>query len=154
AAHAQQQERKLLDRLLKPDMSLQNDAQGKQFQASGNILTNSVPTKRFWFFHRSAERQFATNKQVTATSYATNSARVAKQQADTSTRTTSTKVDQPYSTTAFVTRDAPGTGKSVATAQDGEAKPFLGRGKSQKSLDTPQRPLTIDEVRELLNKNK
>ena len=32
--------------------------------------------------------------------------------------------------------------------------PFLGQGKSQKALHAQDRPLTIDEVRELLNKNK
>jgi hypothetical protein len=31
---------------------------------------------------------------------------------------------------------------------------FLGQGKSQKALSQQNRPLTIEEVRELLNKNK
>ena len=34
----QDQERKLLDRLLKPDMTLQNDAQHKNFVADGEVF--------------------------------------------------------------------------------------------------------------------
>jgi hypothetical protein len=33
-------------------------------------------------------------------------------------------------------------------------RPFLAHGKSQKALSAQDRALTIDEVRELLNKNK
>jgi hypothetical protein len=33
-------------------------------------------------------------------------------------------------------------------------RPFLVRGKSQKALSAQDRPLSIDDVRELLNKNK
>ena len=33
-------------------------------------------------------------------------------------------------------------------------RPFLGQGKSQKALSAQDRPLTIEQVRELLNKNK
>jgi hypothetical protein len=33
-------------------------------------------------------------------------------------------------------------------------RPFLDRGKSQKSLDAHDKPLTIEQVRELLNKSK
>lgn len=32
--------------------------------------------------------------------------------------------------------------------------PFLDRGKSQKALSARDKPLTIEQVRELLNKNK
>src|ERR1022692_4651115 len=62
----------------------------------------------------------------------------------------------------------PGTGtqtaRGVRRAADGDKKvngrdfagnrPFLGQGKSQKALSTQDKPLTIEQVRELLNKNK
>ena len=38
--HAQDQEKKLLDRLLKPDMALQNDAQNKKFVGDGSASIN------------------------------------------------------------------------------------------------------------------
>jgi len=33
-------------------------------------------------------------------------------------------------------------------------RPFLGQGKSQKGLNARKKPLTIEQVRELLNKNR
>jgi hypothetical protein len=44
--------------------------------------------------------------------------------------------------------------KKYATGDFAGNRPFLGQGKSQKALHAQDRPLTIDEVRELLNKNK
>jgi len=44
--------------------------------------------------------------------------------------------------------------KKYATRDFAGNRPFLGQGKSQKALHAQDRPLTIDEVRELLNKNK
>ena len=48
----------------------------------------------------------------------------------------------PESTATVTVREFPGT------------RPFLVRGKSQKALQAHNRPLTIEEVRELLNKSK
>ena len=51
-------------------------------------------------------------------------------------------------------RNAPQAGKKVASRVYPGNRPFLGEGKSQKSLNQQNAPLTIDQVRELLNKNK
>src|SRR5207237_6548099 len=51
-------------------------------------------------------------------------------------------------------RDAPQSDKKVASHAYAENRPFLDQGKSQKSLNRQNAPLTIDQVRELLNKNK
>jgi hypothetical protein len=59
-AHAQQQEQKLLDRLLKPEMSLENSAQGKQFTAGGATIDKQARTKSFYVRDRRAEKQFVT----------------------------------------------------------------------------------------------
>ena len=66
----------------------------------------------------------------------------------------------PRSHLAFGTQ----TARGVRRAADGDKKvngrdfagnrPFLGQGKSQKSLNRQNPPLTIEQVRELLNKNK
>ena len=56
--------------------------------------------------------------------------------------------------TARGTRDAPQSDKKVAVRTYAENRPFLEEGKSQKSLNRQNAPLTIDQVRELLNKNK
>ena len=58
------------------------------------------------------------------------------------------------STLAAKQRASSITPKIYRTASYSRTRPFPGRGKNQAALDTPRRPLTIDEVRELLNKNK
>jgi hypothetical protein len=56
--------------------------------------------------------------------------------------------------TARGIRDVPQSDKKVALRSYAENRPFLDEGKSQKSLNQQNAPLTIDQVRELLNKNK
>ena len=63
------------------------------------------------------------------------------------TRTSQTKQARDISPSAYST-------KKYATRDFAGNRPFLGQGKSQKALHAQERPLTIDEVRELLNKNK
>ena len=47
AASAQEQEGKLVDRLLKPNMSLVNSAQNKQFEATEFSVTKRVRSKSY-----------------------------------------------------------------------------------------------------------
>lgn len=47
-ASAQEQERKLVDRLLKPDTALQNSEQGKKFTAGGSVEARSTSPKSFY----------------------------------------------------------------------------------------------------------
>ena len=63
-ARAQEQEKKLLDRLLKPDMTMQNDAEKKQFVAGGETITKKAPTKSFFFAKRKPEKGFWDTRQV------------------------------------------------------------------------------------------
>lgn len=153
-ARAQEQEQKLLDRLLKPNMSLQSVDQTKQFVATGEVMTKKAPMRWFLFKRRGDEKQFAGVKQFQAKNFATTRSRFAGQKANTSTRNKLTNIDQPYATTAYVTRDAHDSRKVSETGDYAGVRPFLDRGKSQKSLSAHDRPMTIDEVRELLNKNK
>jgi hypothetical protein len=56
--------------------------------------------------------------------------------------------------TARGLRNAPQSDKKVVSRSYAENRPFLDKGKSQKALTRKNKPLTIEEVRELLNKNK
>ena len=56
--------------------------------------------------------------------------------------------------TARGARDAPQSGKKVASRAYAGNRPFLNEGTNQKSLNRKTEPLTIEQVRELLNKNK
>jgi hypothetical protein len=47
-----------------------------------------------------------------------------------------------------------GTSRAIATRDFASSRTFLDQGKSQKALSQQDKPLTIEQVRELLNKNK
>ncbi|MDQ2918994.1 MAG: hypothetical protein M3R10_03850 [Verrucomicrobiota bacterium] len=154
-ALAQEQEKKLLDRLLKPDMTLQNDAQEKKFVAGGETITKKAPVKFFFFRKRDPEKGFWDTRQVATKKFSTANSADGGKTANLSTRTRIAKADLPYATAMYGDiRTAHDATKSVATSDYPATRPFLGKGKSQKSLNAQNQPLTIDEVRELLNKNK
>ena len=67
--HAQDQEKKLVDRLLKPDMALQNDAQNKKFSGDGSASINKRANVGTFFVHQkpssknySGTRDFSTTQ--------------------------------------------------------------------------------------------
>ena len=143
-----------MDRLLKPDMSLQNSVQEKRFIARGATVTKEAPTKEFHVRDRKPEKSFLTRLFGTKNFSAKNS-QYQNMQASLATRTRIAKADVPYSTTAY--RDveaAREADKAVETSDFSGTRPYLIQGKSQKALSQKDQPLTIDQVRELLNKNK
>jgi len=154
-ALAQEQDRKLLDRLLKPDTTLQNASQDKQFVAGGSTLSKQAPTKSFYIPERRPEKQFFLSRLFGTKKYETQGSRFEKQQANLTTRSQLTKVDVPYSTAAYGgVKTSADSGKTVEASEFRDQRPFLVQGKSQKALSQQDRPLTIEQVRELLNKNK
>ena len=56
--------------------------------------------------------------------------------------------------TASGVRGAPQSGQKITSRAYAGNRPFLDEGKSQQSLNQKNAPLTIDQVRELLNKNQ
>ena len=154
SAHAQDQERKLIDRLLKPDMSLQNSVQTKQFVARGSTTTKEAPTKEFYVRQRPREKGFF-GRLFRTKDFNAKGSRYQEMQASLATRTKIAKADLPYRAAAYRGVDvARESDKAAATSEFTGTRPFLIQGKSQKALSQQDRPLSIDEVRELLNKNK
>ena len=152
---AQEQEKKLLDRLLKPDMSLENSAQGKQFVAGGATLEKKAPTKEFYVAERKAERGFWNTRQISSKEFSTATAHDSKLQAQLNPRSKLERISAPYSTASYAgVREASDARKSIASSEFAGSRPFLDKGKSQKALSAHDQPLTIDQVRDLLNKNK
>ena len=153
--HAQDQEKKLLDRLLKPDMTLQNDAQNKKFSGDGLVSINKRANIGTFFVHQkpnsknySGARDFSTTQFYSQTYRGGRTAHVPSQQTLANSKAT-------YgSQTARGVRDAPQSGKKVASRAYAGNRPFLNEGTNQKSLNRKTEPLTIEQVRELLNKNK
>ena len=66
-----------------------------------------------------------------------------------------TLIDHDYPVSAAnIIRDASENGRTTNVTEFLGTRPFLDPGKSQKSLSTKNPPMTIEQVRELLNKNK
>src|SRR5499427_4229372 len=156
SASAQDQEKKLVDRLLKPDMTLQNDAQNKKFGGDGSASINKRANIGTFFFHQkshskdfSGTRDFSTTQFYSQTYHGKRTAyEVSSQQALTNSKTAYANQ------TARGVGNAPQSGKKVSSRAYGGNRPFLDQGTNQKSLNKKNEPLTIEQVRELLNKNK
>jgi len=149
AGYAQEQERKLIDRLLSPDTKLSNPDQNKKFSGGTEAPTRSASTKAFYVSEKKLTKSFVADRQAPTSTfstrnYTTKSARVP---ASPPMKGFETKKARDVSTNKFST-------KNYATRDFAGNRPFLEQGKSQKALHAQDRPLTIDEVRELLNKNK
>jgi hypothetical protein len=156
AASAQDQERKLLDRLLKPDMTLQNDAQNKKFVADGSSPINKqAKIGTFYVRQKTHSGKFSGTRDFSTTQFYSRTYQGGRKANETSSRQGIANSHSAYANQAAPgVRNAPQSGKQVASRGYAGTRPFLDEGKSQKSLNQQNAPLTIDQVRELLNKNK
>lgn len=156
AVRAQVQERKLLDRLLEPNMSLQNSAQNKVFTPSGTTVTKQAQVKSFYVSERPPEPTFTNVRAYHAPTFDLRKHRFTPAPAQfVTTSNVIPRTQTPYSTASYreVKRLAE-SDRIVEAPIYPDSKPFLAKGKSQKALSQQDRPLTIDQVRDLLNKNK
>ena len=149
AGYAQEQERKLVDRLLSPDTKLSNSDQNKKFNGGTEAPTRSASTKTFYVSEKKLTKTFVADRQAPTSTFSSRSytAKSATVPAVPPMKGFETKKARGVSTNAY-------SAKKYATRDFAGNRPFLGQGKSQKALHAQDRPLTIDEVRELLNKNK
>jgi len=155
AASAQEQEGKLVDRILKPNMSLVNSAQNKQFEATKFSVTERVRSKNYSTPVRSPEKSLVAGRSFSTRDFAVRQSQAGDTAANISARSQVAKTDLVYvASAADSARVAPENGRHVPVAPFAGNRPFLGQGKSQKALSAQDRPLTIEQVRELLNKNK
>jgi hypothetical protein len=155
AASAQEQERKLFDRILRPNMSLVNSEQNKQFGTIGTYPAKRAQLKSFYTPDRSLGKSFAWDRVFGSRQFAARKFQARATTANLSPRSQITKTDTVHvAAAADSARVAPENGRSLSAASFAGNRPFLGRGKSQEALSARDTPLTIEQVRELLNKNK
>ena len=158
SALAQEQQRRLMDRLLKPDTSLANPAQNKKFSDKQMVpLDKPAPTKSFYSPRKPATKTFAeTHLAFTPRQFAARHFRAGDSAAYIASRSQPVKNDKliPTPAAAAGTRVAPESNEVAPTREYASNRPFFDKGKSAKSLQTQNRPLTIEQVRELLNKSK
>jgi hypothetical protein len=151
----QEQERKLVDRLLRPDMGLKNDAQNKKFVADGTSINKRATVGTFYVQKKSNQKNFSAAGQFSTDQFDSQPFHSGRSAFQTSSQQAMGNSRPAYANqTARGVRDAPQSDKKVAVGGYAENRPFLDEGKSQKSLNRQNAPLTIEQVRELLNKNK
>jgi hypothetical protein len=155
AAWAQSQEPSLVDRLLRPNMDLKNNAQNKKFPTNSSVIQkNGGTVGTFYLKSNRSEKSFQDTRVITTTQHSSSAFHSDKSDAALLQKGT------PNASVNFPTSRANGIGdthdaeKIVTGRAYPEDRSFREEGKSQKSLSRHNRPLTIDEVRELLNKNK
>jgi hypothetical protein len=156
-ALAQEQERRLMDRLLKPDASLANPAQNKKFSDKQIAFDKPARTKSFYSSQKpSVKISSDTDRTFTPRQFAARHFRAGDSSAYISSRSQLTKNDTVFgtSTAQAGTRVAPESNQTNPVREYAGTRPFLDKGKSAKSLQARNKPLTIEEVRELLNKSK
>lgn len=152
----QDQERKLVDRLLKPDMNLQNDAQNKKFIADGTAsIAKRATVGTFYVQKKSNQKTFSGTGQFSTREFNSQSFHSKRSSFNVPSQQAAGNSRPAYANqSARGVRDASQSGKKVPVRPYAENRPFLDEGKSQKSLNRQNEPLTIEQVRELLNKNK
>jgi hypothetical protein len=155
-ARGQEQERKLMDRLLKPDMALQNDAQNKKFTGDASASINKrASVGSFYVRQQTHSKNFSGTRDFATSRFYSQNYHSGRSAYEVSSRQTMSNSQFAHANQAASgLRDAPQSGKKVASRAYPGSRPFLGEGKSQKSLNQQNAPLTIDQVRELLNKNQ
>lgn len=152
---AQDQEKKLVDRLLKPDMDLHNSDQNKKFIADGASINKRANVGTFYVQKKANQKSFSATKDYSTEQYNAQPFRSKRSIFAVFSHKPAGNSQSVYANqSARGVRDAPQSGKKVTTRQYADNRPFLDEGKSQKSLNKQNAPLTIDQVRELLNKNK
>src|SRR6266480_5588824 len=136
-ACGQDQEKKLIDRLLKPDMALQNDAQNKSFTSDGSASINKRASVGSFYIRQQTSsknfpgtRDFATSRFYSQAYHGGRSAYEASSQ---QTMANSQFAHTHHAGSGF--RDTPQSGKKVASRAYAGNRPFLDEGKSQKSLN-------------------
>ena len=154
-ARAQKQEPRLVDRLLKPDTTLANGAQNKKFVATGQSIDKQAAVRSFYVSKKPQTKEYADQREFSAKEFAAHHFRDGEMTATMQARAQRAKafsIDD--GTGALLVRNASDSEKKVASSDFSGSRPFLDKGKSQKALSQHNTPLTIDQVRELLNKNK
>ena len=155
-ACAQEQETKLVDRLLRPDMSLANSAQSKKFVASDGVLADKEFTAGTFNIREASKlKRFSGQWQFSARGFSAKTFSGGDTAANLWTRSAIPHAQTQYETVAATSLyKAHDSGRSVQVRDFQDTHPFLVQGKSQKALSQQDKPLTIEQVRELLNKNK
>jgi hypothetical protein len=134
-------------------MELQNKAQGKKFVASSAVIEHRGSVGTFLLQPNRAEKSFADTSTLTMTEYPSRSFSTPRTISSTPNR--SAHIHGPVGSSSVRDVHSANTPQVASNSRIfTDQHQFREQGKSQKSLDRQNPPMTIDQVRELLNKNK
>jgi hypothetical protein len=154
SARAQKQEQKLVDRLLRPDTTLANVAQKKKFVVDGaSVDKQATVVKPFYFENKEKPQSFAGAREYHATGFDSRPFYAGLDHQSVATQVASTS-QATYRTWVASASRSHDSDKAAATYRYTGQRPFLDHGKSEKSLQRQNPPMTVEQVRELLNKNR
>ena len=155
-ARAQEQERKLVQRLLEPDMELGSSEQNKRFVADhGGPMNKRASVGSFYVQKKKNTKSFTATRDVATDEFHGKNFRGSKEAAAAKSDREIVNAHRDIATgNVRDVRPVRDSTKIVDSRDYSGKRQFVEKGKSQKSLDRQNPPLTIDQVRELLNKNK
>jgi len=146
----------MVDRLMEPDMTLANSAQNKKFVAvEGTSVDKKFETNSFSGAHETTSKTFGGTRGFFSKIFGTH--RYARSGAAANAKT---NAEMAYANAQFTThessliRQSSDSDKHSKVKDYPDQRPFLAKGTRQEILSQQDKPLTIDEVRELLNRNK
>jgi hypothetical protein len=151
---SQNQEQNLVDRLVRPDMSLGSSVQNKNFSVKPASIDSRGTVGIFYLQRKVEQPRFTGTRAISPQQY---NARSSEPAAHAKFGLASRKVDTFETVSTLPASGIQNTAdseKRIATSDFPDQRPFREQGKSQKSLDRQNPPMTIDQVRDLLNKNK
>lgn len=152
-SRAQDQEGKLVDRLLRPNTELKNADQNKKFTADRASVNKQARVGTFYLERKNNSKTYENTRDFSATQFKSHSFD-SSGSGNSLLAARSTSAIRSYDTpTARVSVNLRDSHKETPTSNFAGNRPFLEKGKSQKSLERKNPPMTIDQVRELLNKN-
>ena len=154
AARAQDQERSLVDRLLKPNTTLANSDQNKQFRAAGGSIDKRATTTTFYVENKSKPQKFADMRDFRSRDFNANTFWDGKHRNGATDKKIDSESSYSQASLAHPVQAAYDHDRSARSREFADQRAFRDRGKSQKSLNRQNPPMTIEQVRELLNKNK
>ena len=146
----------MVDRLMEPDMTLANSAPDKKFTGTGATpIDQKFVAKSFYAGDERTTKSFTGEKDFSAKGFAPKKFTRAERAANSgdNTELPNANAEFPTKKSSFI-RTTSDQDKVARTRDYADSRPFLAQGTRQKILSQENKPLTIDEIRELLNKSK
>ncbi len=152
---AQEQENKLVDRLLRPNMELANPAQNRKFTAvEGTSVDKKFEAKQFYSGKESTTKSFWGARSFLSKTFGTGKYAHAEAAANAKANAEIAYASQFATKQSALVKKSSVAEKKARVRDYADNRPFLAEGTRQKILSQQDHAMTIDEVRDLLNKSK